>query len=380
MRTILTVLLFFLLAGCAGAPQKKSEPKLVQIPVINLSTTYPVKNFEGIVELECIPLETKNSFLIAGYNTLNYVSEERIIIANPRIGDVLIFDGHGKSLSRFNHKGSGPEEYPYILKTAYDDKNREIFIFTPTFAIAYSEQGEYKKRWNYGKIKAFNEVFNFDDESLLAHVDNTGRTDSSYVFISKSSGEILSIINLPVENVIATSIKEKNQILSLPTQQLFRDGDGFILSPISLDTVYRLTKEKQLVPLLARTPSVQNSVHPSVFIPALVTDEFIMFLQFIIKLDINNPNPSIDSQFFVYDRGENQFYGNVKWGDDKGIPIMNTYTEFQKNWHAFLLDIHSIRESIGSNRYSDKLNDKLKALAPTLDDDDNPVLVVTKFK
>jgi hypothetical protein len=377
MRLIFTILLLFLLAGCGGTPQKKSEPKQVQIPVVNFATIYPEKNYGNIAEWECIPLETKDNVLVAGYHRLDYVSDERIIITNPRIGDVLVFDGKGKSLFRFNHKGGGPEEYSSVRRTIYDAKNREIFIFTYKSAIAYSEQGEYLRHWNYGRIKTFNDVFCFDDESFLAHV-NSETTDSSYVFISKNSGEILSTVNLPVANVIATSIKENKQMISVLTQQLFRDGDGFILSPISLDTVYRLNKNKQLVPLVTRIPPVINSDIISAFMPELVTDRFIIFIQFTVKLDINNPNPSIESKFLTYDREENQFYGNCTWDGEKGFRLTVTHTEHQKNWWAFLLDIHDIMESI--EKESTVLNDKLKTLAPTLKDEDNPVLIVTKFK
>jgi hypothetical protein len=376
MRLIFTILLLFLLTGCGGTPQKKSEPKQVQIPVVNLSTTYPDKDYGDIAELECIPLETKNNVLVAGYNRLDYVSDERIIITNPRIGDVLVFDGKGKSLFRFNHKGGGPAEYSSISKTVYDAKNREIFIFTYNkSAIVYSEQGEYKRNWNYGGIEAFHDVFSFDDESFLAHIDSE-TTDSSYVFISKNSGEILSTVNLPVANVIATSIKENKQMASVSAQQLFRDGDGFILSPISLDTVYRLNKNKQFVPLFTKISPVVNSDILSAFMPLLVTDRFIVFVQFTVKLDINNPNPSIENKTFTYDREENQFYGNVKWDEDKGIGLMVSHTDLQKNWWAFLLDIHYIKDWIEKGR----AHDKLKALAPTLKDEDNPVLIVTKFK
>jgi hypothetical protein len=380
MRLFFTILLLFLLAGCGGTPQKKSEPKQVQIPVVNFATIYPEKNYGNIAEWECIPLETKDDVLIAGYHTLDYVSNERIIITNPRIGDVLVFDGKGKSLFRFNHMGGGQKEYPFIYRTIYDSKNKEIFLVTPKFVIVYSEQGEYKLRWNYEKITGFNDIFSFDDESFLAHVSSK-QIDSSYMFISKKNGEILSTVNLFGKDITTTSILDKvwKTKIRIPTQQLYKDGDGFILSPISLDTVYRLSKDKQLTPLYTRTPSVQNSDYPSICMPMLITDRFILMMKIFIKIDelgVNDPNDSMDVAFVSFDREENQFYGNVKWDGDDYARLVVSHTELQHNWHASLYDIHLIKDWIEKGR----AHDKLKALAPTLKDEDNPVLIVTKFK
>jgi propanediol dehydratase large subunit len=51
-----------------------------------------------------------------------------------------------------------------------------------------------------------------------------------------------------------------------------------------------------------------------------------------------------------------------------------------KNMVVTLLskDIHYIKDAI--EKRSDKVDDKLKALAKILDDDDNPVLEIVKFK
>jgi hypothetical protein len=379
MRTILAILWFFLLIGCrGGTPQKKTEtpsPLLpASIPVIDISSTYPDKKYGDICELEYIPLETNDNVLIDKRNTLNYVSNERIIITNDNIGDIFIFDGKGKILFRFNHRGGGPKEYPYIRRAVYDDKNREIFVFSYKFAIVYSEQGEYKRRWNYGKITGFNDIFDFDDESLLAHVENSEKTDSTYVFISKIDGEILSFINLPAEKIIASTVTKLKEMRFIPTQQLFNDGDDFILSPISLDTVYRLTKEKQLIPLFTRTPSVQNSDTPSVIMSIMVTDKFIMLFQYIHDINSN----SIDAKILSYDVEEKRFYGEPEWDCHSNPGITVRRTDLPRNWYASLMDIHYINDAI--EKRSDKVDDKLKALAKILDDDDNPVLEIVKFK
>jgi hypothetical protein len=378
---IMPVLILFLLTGCGNNVQKKVE-KLEVIPIstIDLSATYPQMDNGYDCELEYIPLETNDKVLIAGRNHLSYVSEEKIIITNTNLGDIFVFDSKGKALSHFNHRGRGPEEYADTRRVKYDSKRSEIFAFGRNSAVVYSEQGEYKRHLNYGNLIVFSQdIFNFDDESFLVHIENNEKVDSSFAFISKNEGEILSFVKLPSEDAIATTRVDKNRntIGYITSQQLFKDGEGFILSPISIDTIYHLTKEKQLIPLLTRTPSVHNSDPPSVLMPMIVTDKFLLLIQFVINLDANSPG--IENKQFVYDREERKFYGRFNWN----CPVIYagfifTHSDMHHNWHAFLPDVYAIKKRVDDS--SEEVDDKLKELAKTLDDDDNPVLEIMKFK
>jgi predicted DNA-binding ArsR family transcriptional regulator len=54
------------------------------------------------------------------------------------------------------------------------------------------------------------------------------------------------------------------------------------------------------------------------------------------------------------------------------------YSDIQHNWHASLVDVYKIKEYVEDN--NGEVDDKLKEIAEALDDDDNPVLEITKFK
>jgi hypothetical protein len=381
MRTIVLVLVvLFLLTGCGGNIQKTSE-KSETITVIDLSATYPEVDKGVDCELKYIPLETNDKVLIAGHNDLSYVSDDKIVITNTNLGNIFVFDGKGKILSYFNHKGQGPEEYKNARKIVYDSTHKEIFVFEYNSAVVYSEQGEYKRRLNYGNSITFSRsIFNFDNESFLAHIEDSKRVDSSFAFISKNEGKILSFVNLLVEKTIATTVIYKNQniIKTVRTQQLFKDGDGFILSPLSMDTIYHLTKEKQLIPLLIRTPSVLDSDPPSVLMPMIVTDKFLLLIQSVINLDANAKYGTEQKQFW-YDRVEHRFYRDFNWD----CPVINSIIasldlDMQRNWYISLVDVYKIKEYVEDN--NGEVDDKLKEIAEALDDDDNPVLEITKFK
>jgi hypothetical protein len=194
---ILTSLIIFLI-GCNSYKknhQETSEQQPTVLPVIDLNATFPKWEKADMAELEYIPLETRKDVLIDKFKRFVYISENRIIMVNPSIGDIFVFDGQGKIVSHFNRRGNGPGEYPrsYGLMI-YDEPNREIFLFYYNRCLVYSEDGSYLRTLDIPQTKNYAEAYSFDNESLLAF-DSNVETDSVYVFLSKKDGSVLSCIN-----------------------------------------------------------------------------------------------------------------------------------------------------------------------------------------
>jgi hypothetical protein len=107
--------------------------------------------------------------------------------------------------------------------------------------------------------------------------------------------------------------------------------------------------------------------------PLIVTDRFIYLMKFILKVGADQ----FDTYEVLYDRQEKLFYGNLN--DDSptisGFAVRNT--ELPGNCYASLIDVHWIKECVEKGR---NMDDKLKVIAKTLNDDDNPVLEIMKFK
>jgi hypothetical protein len=107
--------------------------------------------------------------------------------------------------------------------------------------------------------------------------------------------------------------------------------------------------------------------------PLIVTDRFIYLMKFILKVGADQ----FDTYEVLYDRQERLFYGDFDDGCQtiSGITVRNT--ELPGNCYASLIDVHWIKECFEKGK---NMDDKLKAIAKTLDDDDNPVLEIMKFK
>ncbi len=86
-KIILLALNILLLIACS------SEQKQSEIPVVDVTKTYPKKEIvlQDIAEVEYIPLETRDDVLIDNNRRIVYCSNDTIIIHNKQRGDFLFF-------------------------------------------------------------------------------------------------------------------------------------------------------------------------------------------------------------------------------------------------------------------------------------------------
>ena len=373
----------FILHGC-----KQSPVSTVDLHVIDLDqSSFPKcieDNYNEFVRY--IPLETNKDVLIEQSSRLVYFSEERIIMINNRQGDVFVFDGNGKILSFFNRMGSGPEEYKKLLSSEviYDPFNREIFVMEREHCHVYSENGNYLRDLLYPRRKEYTEAYSFDKETLLVFDANT-LTDSAFVLISKKDGKILSCINLHLKNRISNQLvvsREGNRVnirIGVQKQQLIKDGENFILAEISSDTIYKFTKDRQLIPLLTRKPSVHEygDNNPfKVFQPIKVTDKIIF--GFFYKQNLLNPErPESFSLLYDLDKHQPFDFSSSMEEDFIGGFSSRERTDLPANLFVLRNFPDLILERIEDGKLQGQ---KIKELAKNLKDEDNPVIQVIRFK
>lgn len=363
------------------------EPaKSTNIPIIDLGkNSYPKFSGEYAELVKFIPLETTDEVIIDMRRQLLYFSDNRIVMLNNVKGDIFIFDGNGKIVSHFNHKGQGPEEYLNLSAAmAYDEANREIFIWDRVSnrrrCQVYSEKGKYLRSFYFPANKQYTHAYSFDNESLIAF-DSNVETDSVYVLMSKKDGKILSCINIPlgkrISNYKTVTVEGRRAVQSgVRKQQLLKNGDDFILAEISADTIYKFTKNKQLIPLFARTPGVHKNEGDDawlLFQPLKVTNNYVWGFKYIHDFQSTN-NISI-----IYDVKKQQVFEDT----DESIEYIGGYSVFDAapDLPADIFVINSFPSQIMDGIEESKLkNLKIKELAGKLHEEDNPVLQVLKFR
>lgn len=378
-----------LLFGCST-----TTPSIV-IPEIDVSKEYPEKeiNVQDVAEIEYIPLESTEEMLLDKYNQIAAVTDKRIVAYNSVEGDIFIFGRDGKAISRFNRRDGSAEGHDYIKQIIYDDKSNEVFIYDHRNKIkVYSEKGEYLRMLTI-PARTYFKFYNFDEQTILEYDEfsKTAKEDYStrpYVFISKKDGTTVSTLDftLPIRYSPRVPITidgypdmvDVFNVLILSNN--WHDGEDLLIADQSSDTVFQLTKDKRLIPLIARKPSI-HSYPPELRIfltPVIKTEKFIVFEKTVFdaeKLKRNAESISRSNLLYRFDGGE---ISEVLFKNADCLFLELDFLDINiaKNTGAVLIDPLEITNYL--NR--DNVEGELKKVALNLKDDDNPVLMIVKFK
>lgn len=378
-------MLIFLMKNQVISPQSR----MGDLSVIDFSKSYPKKEIclQDIAESEYIPLETTDDILLGDRLALSYISDKYIVIHEPIRGNIFIFNRNGTIYSHFNHKGQSGQEYAWIGDAGiiFDEKNEEIFVCSQSIQV-YSLKGEYKRTLKINTVYSDSKVFNIDDEALLVYDDviiEPGLEDKTmkdpYRLVSKKDGSLISVLNIHFPKRYSTRIAkiEKNSwggLFLFYTQSMYY-GRNIMIADISSDTLYQLTPNRKLIPILTRKPSVHVSEEPrKVWATFLTTDKFIIVGT--ILLDFNSVGGKIPFFMYEFETGEvtrvsffDAEYGTKYWEPGNSPAIA-------KNRIAGLIQPSSIIDAYEKK----KLNGNVDKFIKTLSEDDNPVVRILKFK
>jgi hypothetical protein len=159
-----------------------------------------------------------------------------------------------------------------------------------------------------------------------------------------------------------------------------RTRDGYMLSEPGIDTMFRWNRvESTLTPVMTRTPSFNSMEFPIGLFYKGENDDYI-FLQTVERKYDWDTRTGFDRVDLIYDKRGGEFFEskivNADFVDEKeftplvyspGIPAGVTVVPLQP---YELLDLHE----------QGKLRGPLAEIAPTLKEDDNPVMMIVTFK
>ena len=268
---IKTVLYLFILtiivSGCSSNNQSGKD-----LPVIYLMKNYPEKEIvlTDIAKVTYVHLSTKeDEYLYQG--TIDYVSDNTIVVVDESSGSILFFTKDGTPKSRFNHYGNGPQEYSSgasagfafskgVGRIFYDEKEDEVLIgtaFDSTLKV-YSSSGKYLRTINCPPLnrKYFYTytIDFFDNKSFIIN-----DADSFYL-ISKVTAELLEYVEIPKNDVNLINsvnvVRPDGRTTTMVSRglRMVRSTDGFNFC-LPGDTVYYFDKNKVLKPVLCTSPS-----------------------------------------------------------------------------------------------------------------------------
>ena len=364
-----------------------SQSKTGELPVIDISKQYTEKKqvLSEIADIEYVPLETNDDVLLSGDAVLSYVSNKYIVTYEPRRGNIFVFNRTGKINSHFNHRGESGQEYSWISSgVIFDEKNEEIFVCSQSIQV-YSLSGEYKRTLRINTMQNKSSVYDFDNDALLIYDDviiDPGWEETTkknpYRFVSKKDGSIISVLDIHFPKRYSSQQiiryddnKYSTRHINYPARSM-NYGQNLVIADISSDTLYLLTQNKKLTPMLTRKPSVHKSEQRSIWVTYLTTDKFIIIG--LINIDFKSRGGKIPYLMYEFDTGE-IFKISIL---DYDMKTWSPYTSpvIEKNMTAELIQPSSIIEAYKKKQ----LNENLKNTAMSLDEDDNPVVRIIKFK
>ena len=158
--------------------------------------------------------------------------------------------------------------------------------------------------------------------------------------------------------------------------QVVSSLEGWLLMEPSSDTIYIFQPDQKLTPFCMRIPSIQD-MHPEVFLyPAALTPEYCFMQSVEKKWDFEN-NEGFKSNNILFDRIKGTIYRYEIYNRDfKDQEIDLSMRSFHKNIvFAISLDPFDLIESNNSG----KLEGRLKEIASSLDEEDNPVILLAKY-
>lgn len=360
----------FVLLGCSCTSTDQEKG----LTTIDLSKDYPKKEIllSEIADIQYVYMNEGNDYIYGG-NPL-YVSDHTFVFYSE--GIFLFFTKDGQPKSKFNHQGNGPDEYDYFSKVVYDEANDELYILSEKRLIVYSSSGVHKRTiaLSLSDDKRITSMANYDNGSLLLF------DSDNFVLISKADGSELKRLDVSSgEKVKLYAINQDEQrvsVIASTQNQIVNYKDGLLLSDYSTDTVFFFNKNKELIPVLIKQPSI-HSMDPVIYANTFVeAADYLFYRKIIVKVQ----NGQLPSVYLMQNKKDGTVYEQeIKMDDFKGkqVEIAPEILTSSSQRGLVVLDLAELEEAYADGR----LKGKLKELMEKIDrENGNNVYMLLTFK
>ena len=245
------LLVFFLLSCRQSSMDKADGPAVIDfLPQIGNYQKVPVSEF--VSELEYIPLETGDNCLIGEDVSVSrrnvIVTKSHILVAAQRY--CYAFGRDGKFITEIGRFGQGPGEYTVIGNNGIfvDEKEQSLYMEILPFAILeYSWDGVFRQsiKLPTNTLGLYPDgVFFVRDSLFIGHNANQSGNEEYHFFLFDTSGQIIKTFDNHVK--IARSGISWNSFEN--AMKPFRLSDRIYVKEKPNDTLYCLNEHDELIP------------------------------------------------------------------------------------------------------------------------------------
>ena len=387
MKQIAYFSIFLALAACGERTQTASE-----LLVADKDVDCPTQEIylEDIADVDYIPLVTTDSILVNDYPPES-VTPEGIAVRGGQPGELLLLDPTGQKLvGRVCRCGQGPEEYIVIDRCVVDWKRREVYIADYTHLKAYDFAGNYLRTLLTKEEIAKLDICNLNADQLLCarERENCETPYHPYFTLSKADGRVdtLTSVELPRfiasnRTVLSNDGRSYNAHAFLPL--LVGCADRTWLTALALDTIFQINPDRSLLPVMAPLRAPTRDEEAPLLHFRGINDRYV-WLSWVrrnvtVQLEHMEAGMREDLKIYMYDRKAQTWcepaYRCRAWS---GFEPRYIFTDpLPYGYGLVMLNAMDLVEAYQNDELADE---RLREIASTLREDDNPVLMRLKFK
>jgi len=339
-----------------------------------------------ILEIEYIPLETNVGSLISDVATIR-ITDSLLFIKNRIPPSLRAFDYSGNFIAKIGREGRGPSEINMFKTFCIDEKNRNVLILNgyPQKIIIFSYDGTFINSHLYDeKIYIRDIEFFSDDKFVTMQANGSGRTPFSYrlythehQFIDKKIKPLAFSMKGSFGLPEAFSYYTYNNTFKIK-ENLLNDTLYFISESLEFVPGYVFNFGKLTFPVEMQIKSLELAMN----------GRSSEFNKYIMPAGIFETYNNLILRYRLNEKFYWSFYNKKTKGicsyENKGI--INDYDGgpafcpmYQKNniCVGFVYAYEFFKNS--TPKYPEKKKE-LEKLANSLDENDNPILMIVKLK
>ena len=392
-KLVLGIFLFCI--ACESSQTDKDSLKILDIT--DLSKTEDVKASDiDIVDIEYIPLETDTNNLISYIK--NIKSDENSLYIRTS-NDILRYSLNGTFISKIGKQGRGPKEYQMLMDYSIGaDGNIYILSLFQKKIFIYNPNGDFVRTIPAPFTTYYIECF--DDGILCYSLDLGGAMEKNIQALDYNGNILKEFSN---KYLISDRIEQQNTIPPPPPPNfglipLFRDEDNLFLKEFYTDTVF-LFNQTDLIfdPAVVldhggRLITLEAEISGSKSLRAEYIEDtkVILFGDNVYAEFIDRAAKYKRYGFYASFDKSKQYLMSIKEhgiiNDIDGGPSIRMKTPLNSNTVISWIDAFELIAFVNSDEFMNstpKYPEKKKALvklANSLDENDNPVLMLVKLK
>jgi hypothetical protein len=340
-----------------------------------------------------IPLQSEFLFK----NPFSIIATKENFILSTYPSNILAFTRNGKFINEIGKVGKGPGEYLFPKHLTYDQSEGLLYIYDNKRILQYDLSGKFRNEINLEKFSSdFHDIHLYNGDLYLAGGTYFGNAIYDWIAVDSSL------------NIQSYKLNHNGSFGAMGDGTTIREGRGGFFSYSDdiyfwngfNDTVYSITQNSYRPAILfeagefrhPHTPILFEDRSKYFFINYLFGSKDFIFLvytlnnyQYTSLFDKNN------RKLQTINKSSTVSVFNIPGipNDLDGGPEFPPYYYFQENgeefligWiHAFRIKAHVEKEAFKNSipKYPEKKKE-LEKLAASLDENDNPVLMIVRLK